>query len=415
VAIRILLIGASGFIGGRIAARLEAAGHVVVRPGRCNANLARDDAEDWAPRLVGIDAVINAAGLLRGDLEGVHHRGPRAVFDACAAAGVTRVLQISALGAEVEAATTFLRSKGAADTHLLRLRQHGGWDGWCVLRPGLVVGRGGSSTGLFAALAALPRPLRLGSGQWQVQPLHVEDLVSAIQSLLERPLPLPPSLDLVGPEVTDTDGLTATLCRWLRLAPRSPVTVPEPLLRLAAKVGTLLPASSLTPETIAMLSAGSTSDPQPAADAIGWRARPLTQALATEPAVAADRWHARLLPLRPVLRGSLAALWIGSGLMPVLVTPAAVNSALLAGLGLHGSIATAALWGGALVDLAIGLSLLLAPRRTAWVGAFSLAVTLAFTVLATFAAPMLWAHPFAPLLKNLSIVAATLALMAMED
>jgi uncharacterized protein YbjT (DUF2867 family) len=412
---RILLLGASGFIGGRIAARLESTGHIVVRPGRRGADLARDDMAAWVPRLAGIDAVINAAGLLRGDLEGVHHHGPRALFDACAAAGVARVLQISALGAEAGAATAFLRSKGAADAHLLRLRQEGARDGWCVLRPGLVVGRGGSSTGLFSALAALPWPLRLGAGQWQVQPLHVEDLVSAIQTLLEQPLPLPSSLAVVGPEVMDTDRLTATLRRWLRLAPRPAIAVPEPLLRLAAWAGTLLPASPLTPETLAMLSAGSTSDPQPAADAIGWRARPLAQALATEPAVAADRWHARLLPLRPLLRGSLAALWIGSGLVPVLVTPAGVNAALLAGLGLHGTLATAALWGGALVDLGIGLALLLAPRRIAWVGAFGLAVTLIFTLLATAAEPALWAHPFSPLLKNLSIIAATLALMAMED
>ncbi len=178
---RVLVLGAGGFIGGRICAGLLARGHDVVPCGRdatvlrrrfpgrptAAADLARDGARDWLPRLAGLDAVVQAAGALGGpDLEAVHARGPAALFDACAAAGVMRLVQVSALGAGPGALSRFHRTKRDADEHLLRLRAAaeaaggGGHGGWCVLRPSLVVGRGGRSTSLFVALAALPRPPR---------------------------------------------------------------------------------------------------------------------------------------------------------------------------------------------------------------------------------------------------------------
>src|SRR5215218_1947444 len=79
-AMRVLVLGAGGFIGGRIAAGLLARGHDVVPCGRdgaalsrrypghrvVEADLARDGAPEWRPRLAGVDAVVNAAGVLGG-------------------------------------------------------------------------------------------------------------------------------------------------------------------------------------------------------------------------------------------------------------------------------------------------------------------------------------------------------------
>ena len=67
------------------------------------------------------------------------------------------------------------------------------------MRPSLVIGQGGQSTALFAALAALPWPPRLGDGTWQVQPIHVADLARAVRLLLEREEARPPCCDFVGP------------------------------------------------------------------------------------------------------------------------------------------------------------------------------------------------------------------------
>ena len=286
-----------------------------------------------------------------------------------------------------------------------------------MLRPSLVVGRGGRSTSLFAALAALPRPPRLGPGTWRVQPLHVEDLARAVAELLEAPVPVPPLLDLVGPAPMTTDQLTRALRAWLGLPEAPFLPIPEALLRLGAAAGAAIPGGGamLTPETLGMLARGNTADPRPAAAALGWRPRPLAAALAADPAVEADRWHARLLPLRPALRLGLAAVWVGSGLVSALVAPLAHSHALLAGLGLRGAAATAVTLAGAALDLALGLALLLLPRRTRLVGAAQIAAMLLFTALATAAAPAAWADPFGPLLKNAAVLVATLALMAIAE
>ena len=109
---RILILGAGGFIGGRTVAALLLRGHSIIcagrRPGylrqrfpRCEvleASLTNDTADVWRARMDGVEGVINAAGVLRSELESVHHRGPIELFKACAEVGVAHLVQISALG-----------------------------------------------------------------------------------------------------------------------------------------------------------------------------------------------------------------------------------------------------------------------------------------------------------------------------
>jgi uncharacterized protein YbjT (DUF2867 family) len=238
-----------------------------------------------------VDAVINAAGILHGDLDTIHHRGPAALSDACAAARVPRLVQISALGAGAQPDSRFLTTKDAGDRHLLRAARHSGLDGWCVLRPSLVIGRGGASTALFCALAAFIRPVRLGPGNWRTQPIHVADLARIVAAMIEMP-GIPPGqeaidrqavvLDAVGPEPMTTDELVAVLRGWLGLPPRRFVTLPLTLIRAAARVGALLPNPPLTGESLTMLARGNTADATRLAKAIGWMPRRLDDALAAE-------------------------------------------------------------------------------------------------------------------------------------
>ncbi|WZB69924.1 NAD-dependent epimerase/dehydratase family protein [Achromobacter xylosoxidans] len=86
--------------------------------------------------------------------QAMHADAPIALFDACAAAGVRRVVQISALGI-AHSATRYASTKRAADEHLLALTEQGRLNG-CVLRPSVVFGAGGASSQLFLALARLP-------------------------------------------------------------------------------------------------------------------------------------------------------------------------------------------------------------------------------------------------------------------
>ena len=419
---RVLVVGATGFIGSAVVVALAGRGHRVVAathararpiaPSRASesqcVDLARDVEGDWRPRLAGVDAVVCVAGALRGDLSALHAGGPAALFAACAASGVARVVQVSALGAGRHPSSRFLTTKARGDEALLR--HAAGRAGWHVLRPSVVIGRGGRSTSTFLTLAAGPRPIRLGPGTWRLQPIHVSDLAEVIADLVDG-APAPAVIEAAGPEVLSTDALTATLRGWLGLGPARPFALPAPILRSAAAVGSLLlPGSALTSETLGLLAAGNVASA--VAEVVRVRARPLADALAAEPASASDLAAARAGWTSPVLVASLALVWLGSGAASLLVDGSRAD-ALLAGLGLAGRPAAAVTAAGACLDLALGLALLV-PRLRRPTLLAQVWLVVAYTVLGTIALPWLWLDPFAPLLKNLAVVGATLSLLARE-
>jgi uncharacterized protein YbjT (DUF2867 family) len=429
----ILVVGAAGFIGSHLVRRLLQSGQEVTPCGtdparlrrlfpgrRClAADYGRDSAEIWVPRLAGVDVVINAAGLIRETggrtYRAVHIEGPIALFEACLAAGVGRVLQVSALGADAGAAAPYHVSKRAADDHLARLDPAGERLDWCVLRPSLVLGPGAASTELFAALAATPLPIRLGRGSWLVQPIHIDDLTAIVDRLLRSPRPWPRRLDLVGPEPVDTDRLIAAFRAWLGEPPRPFFPAPVALLRAAAWLGDRLGgAVPVTGESLAMLMRGNTAPVAPLIESTGYRPKDLEATLAAIPATTGERWRAKLWPLRAPLRISLALLWIATGLVSLGLYPVQGSLAMLAEVGLSGAIALAALYVAALWDLLLGCALL-ARFHPVLVGALQLATMAGFTLIITVFLPEAWLHPFGAITKNVPLAVATMVMMVLED
>ena len=418
---RVLVVGASGFIGRAAAAAVARRGHCVVaatrapaRPGTSphaaeflRVDLARDVESDWRPRLADIDAVVCVAGALRGDLAALHAEGPAALFAACAAVGVARVVQVSALGAGRHPSSPFLATKAQGDEALLR--HAAGLAGWHVLRPSVVIGRGGRSTSTFLTLAAGLRPIRLGPGTWRLQPIHVSDLAEVIADLVDG-APAPAVIEAAGPEVLSTDALTAMLRRWLGLGRSHAVAVPAPVLQSVAAAGSLLPGTALTSETLTLLAGGNVASD--VAEVVRVRARPLAEALAAEPASASDLAAARAGWTRPVLVACLALVWLGSGAASLLVSGSRAD-ALLAGLGLVGRPAATVTVAGAFLDLTLGLAILV-PRLRRPTLIAQIYLVIAYTALGTVALPWLWLDPFAPFLKNLAVVGVTLSLLAQE-
>lgn len=372
---RILIVGAGGFVGRHLLARLAGGDDGVIAAGR-NSNrlrslfadfpvmecdLARDTAADWHPRLAGIDAVINLAGLIRdgaGGFHAVHEQGAKALFDACLATGVRRVIQLSALGADETGTSSYHRSKKAADDHLAALDPTGQRLDWAILRPSLIIGRGGVSTEMFLALAATPLPLRLGPGNWRIQPIHVDDVIDVILGLLHRAEPFARRLNLMGPAPMTTDEVTLTLRRWLGLHPAPFIALPAAFLTLGALLGDRFGLGPASRDSLVMLKGGNVGDDGPMREVLGRPVQALPVALARHPAMAADRWRARLLPLAMPLRLLLAAIWIWTGIVSLGLYPVADSYALLAPLGLTGLSAGIALYTGAMLDLALGLTLL---------------------------------------------------------
>lgn len=169
----ILLTGASGFIGRNLVQVLTAAGHRIVPASRREGVdfMTMQTAEQWLPWLVDIDVVVNAVGIIgethSQSFAALHAAAPMALFDACREAGVGRVIQISALGADRAAFSAYHLSKRAADDHLRQLDLD-----WFVLRPSLLYGRGGSSARMFMQLARCPLLPVIGDGRQRLQPVQ---------------------------------------------------------------------------------------------------------------------------------------------------------------------------------------------------------------------------------------------------
>ncbi len=428
---RVLIVGAGGFIGRHIAVEAARAGHDVIACGRDPArlrlmfpawsavrcDLVRDTVEDWRERLKGVDAVINAAGAFQSEdgasLQAVHVTGPRSLFDACAEARIPKLIQISALGADGNAKSEFHLTKRKADEYCLKLAEEHQLIGWTVARPSIVIGRGGQSTTLFAALGSLPRPPRLAAGRWELQPLHVSDLAYGVCLLLEREDPAPRELDFAGPRAMTTDQLTHTLRRWLLLPPAGVFTVPEWFLRGASKIGGHFLFGALSKQSLDMLARGNTACVKPLQEALDWLPRPLSEAMAADPSTQADLWHARLYFFKPALRTGLALLWIITAIVSAFVYPIDKSIAMTAVLGVNEQQASALVYGGAFLDAALGAALLF-NIRPAMAGVLQIALMLVFTVLATVAVPQAWADPLGPLTKNLAVLLATLTMIALE-
>jgi uncharacterized protein YbjT (DUF2867 family) len=422
---RVLVTGANGFIGARVAAGLRAAGHDVVAgirrgarapnsSGAIECDFSTDlDVATWQARLSGIDAVVNCAGILRetsaDTFQRVHVAAPLALFRACASAGVRRVIQLSALGEPEDG--EFIASKHRCDEFLAELETD-----WIVLRPSLVYSADSSwgGTSLLRALAALPLVLVLPSAGKQVlRPIALEDLVAVIVAVLARPEQRKQTMEIVGPEVlTLRDYLTAWR-RWFGLDVRRTISSPRPLTNVVVAIGEWYGRGPLCRVIDNLLQRGRVGGAEAAGltqSLIGRTPRTLAQALQERPADARDILLARWYFARPLLVLALAVIWIGSAVVGFAVSDAVARATLPTW---SPSAVHAAALLGSCANIALGFALLSGWRRRLVLGLMLMTV-LAYTLLIGVAAPIHWLDPFGGLLKNVGII-ATLVVLLMLD
>ena len=429
---RVLVVGATGLIGRHVARELARHGRPLAVHGRRTGPLARlfprarrhaldlarlAGPEDWRPLLKGVDAVVMAAGIMgeRGadTYARIHARAACTLFEACAAAGVRRVVLLSAAGAD-RAATPYWRTKAEAERCLERLGTAGRLADWAILRPSVVVGRGGASDALFRGLAALPLLLRIPGDRGRLRPIHVVDLAATVASVVLHAGPIRRSFDAGGPEALTLAGVLERYRAALGLAPAPHLPVSLGLLaglgRLARWLGAPPP---LDAEPVRLLALAPEVDPGPLQRLSGVAPKPLAEALAEDAAARGDVAEARLVFLGLAARLALAVLWLGSGLLSLSPFARPDGLTLLAGIGATGPPASVLLHAAAGLDLAVGVALL-RNWRPALVGLVQLGLVLAFTAILTVRAPVWWLHPFGPLLKNLPVLALVLVVMARE-
>lgn len=358
--------------------------------------------------LAGADVLVNTVGIFRqaGEqtFDAVHVKGPRQLFAAAREAGVRRIVQLSALGADPASPLQYFASKGRAE-EILRAS---GLD-HCVVRPSLVFSPSGASTRWFAQLASLPLLPLPGGGRQRIQPLHLEDLVQALVRMVEAPQ-VPASLDAVGPRalpLRDYLGLfrhAMGTAGWTVALPRAVATV------AARALGSLSPKLPVDADALAMLEAGNASDPAPFTR---WLGRTPRAPESFVPEAAALRLPSVLGWGVPAMRWALAAMWIATGIVSLWLYPRDLSLAMLAQVGLQGALADAALWSAALLDIALGLALLGARwRQPAYL--LQLLLVLGYTLIISIWLPAQWLHPFGPVLKNLPLLAMILVLFALD-
>lgn len=427
---RILVTGAYGFIGAHIVAALSGAGHEVVcavRGARIDSrfpglkaiacDMARDvREEDWLARLVDIDAVVNAAGILRerglDTFAAVHEQAPVALFRACRQLGIQRVVQISALGNPADG--EFIASKYRGDDALARLELD-----WVILRPSLVYSAQGSygGTSLLRALAGLPGVLPLpGRGEQPLQPVAAQDVGLAVVAALVQLACKREVVELVGPQVMSLRDYLLAWRRWLGFAAPRVVALPSVLVRVGATLGEKLGDGPLGRTMARMLERGNVGTPDALTrlhQLLGLTPRPLLRALAEKPSQVQDRWHARLYFLLPALRISTALLWIGSGFVGWL-TPMAeiVAAAPASALSPDLMVALARLTGSA--DLLLGI-LCLFHWRPRVVLSLMLLMLFGYTVGIGMMWPVHWLDPYGGLLKNPPLFVVLAILLATDE
>lgn len=415
---RILITGASGFIGEALVAAFARRGHTVVtcthRREVGGQSIAVDymrdlDEADWLPRLAGVDAVINAVGILRESpharFDELHHLAPAALFRACRTAGIKRVIQISALGADEEASSAYHLSKKAADDELRKLDLD-----WSIVQPSVVFGMGGASTALFLRLASLPVVPLIGHGGQIMQPIHIDDLTALLVKLLEEGRCTRQTIQAVGPKAVTLREMLRSYRAQLGFGRARFLSMPLPLIRLVARFGDVVKSGALSTETLDMLLRGNSGDAGGITNALGRAPRPPSDFISGKES-SPLRTYAVVQWLRPMLLLGIAAMWITAGIVSWLHAGES-GLALLARLGLAPELAQMAFAGACLLDIGLGIATL-RPTRAIW--AVQLAVIGFYTAALSFVAPQLWIDPFGPLVKNIPLAALILGLMSMES
>jgi uncharacterized protein YbjT (DUF2867 family) len=424
--VRVLLLGAYGFIGSAIANELIARGHEVTGLGRdvvygrrilpklnwVQADLGRmAAAEAWEPTLPGVDAVINASGLLQsgegGTVEAVQLDAIRALAQACEVAGISRLVQISAAGADPRASMDFMKTKAEADA-LIDASPVAS----LIIRPGLVIGRNSfGGTEMIRMAAALPIRLHLPF-EASIQCVALSDVVEAVANAIEPNGPTGKH-DLVERQPRSLEAIIATHRQWLGLPePKQSLSIPAWTLSLANWISDLIGhlgwRSPLRRNAVLALKAGVAGDSDETARLLGRVPLSLESALARQPAGKQDRLHARLAMVLPVIIASLFVMWAGSGAATLLQLGRATS--IVESSGIDHASARAIAIGGAWLDILLAAGLLW--RRTVRASLLSMILLTVFIYLigGTILLPELWLDPLAPLAKALP--ATLLALVA---
>lgn len=273
----VTVFGGSGFIGRYVVRRLARAGHrvrvAIRRPDEglflksfgavgqidlVQANV-RDDAS-VARAVAGADAVINLVGILyeggRQTFDAVQAAGAGRIARAAAAAGVARLIHVSAIGAAAESPSDYARAKAEGEAGVREAFPKA-----TILRPSVVFGAEDDFFNRFGRMARFSPFLPLiGGGQTRFQPVFVDDVAGAVFNALTREDAAGRTYELGGPKIYTFEEIMKlvleTTCRHRVLMP-----IPFFAAKLLGSVLSFLPVPPLTGDQVVLLERDNVVDP----------------------------------------------------------------------------------------------------------------------------------------------------------
>lgn len=270
--LKIVVLGGTGFVGSHMVPRLQRDGHTITvlsrnrekhrelgvlpRVNVANANV--HDRADLSRHLVGADAVINLVGILNeagNDGHGFHKAHvelTETLIAACAMAGVSRLLQMSALRAG-EGESFYLKTRGAAEARVKASPL-----AWTIFRPSVMFGEGDGLFCRFATLLRMTPVLPLARADAKFAPVFVGDVAEAFARALVHKHTVGRVYELPGPRVIGLGDLvrwTAQLLGKRRLV----IPLPDTLGLMQAYIGEWLPGKPISRDNFRSLKLDSTS------------------------------------------------------------------------------------------------------------------------------------------------------------
>jgi NADH dehydrogenase len=298
---RVLVTGASGFVGSAVIDQLLARGFAVTAlvhrrlPG-ASAQIRTVTGGIFDPRALddacsGCDAVIHLVGIIaekpsRGmTFQRIHVLGSKNVIDAARRNGISRFVHMSALGTRPDAVSTYHKTKFEAEEYL----RNSGLE-WTIFRPSLIHGAHGEFMRMEAKWARMQAPPFLfmpyfGAGLFGtggagiLQPIHVNDVARAFVDALEKRRTIGEVYPIAGPDKITWPQLHQICSQAIVGRRRLTAHIPAWYARLIASIPGLRAILPFNRDQVIMSQEDNTTDITKFVDDFGWTPQSFTSAL----------------------------------------------------------------------------------------------------------------------------------------
>lgn len=236
----VTIFGGSGFVGRYIAHRMARAGWrvrvAVRRPneamyvktygtvGQVEPILANVRNEASIRRAIsGADAVVNCVGIMqenhRQKFDAVHSEAAGSIAKISTEEGITRLVHLSAIGADANSSSEYARTKAAGESLVLK-----GFPDATIMRPSVIFGTEDKFLNRFARMSMISPIIPLVGADTRFQPVYVDDVAAAVEvALIDG---VSGTFELGGPDIVtlrEAAELTLDVIKRKRITVEIPV------------------------------------------------------------------------------------------------------------------------------------------------------------------------------------------------